>query len=411
MALLSLQAFKTKWAAITGRFKDNNTFDIAEKDYREFSTDIADSLFDPVEKLAARVEKLEQPAPPAPEGFKWKVYPKVSTEGNTVKVTPAEIEVHGQVSPLPTPNAKENVPLPPVGWGERIDILAASADGWVYIYGQDPGVTPAFEHPDQPGTELLFAAYLFWSNAGGAVEEPVVFVRVVEMDGQEYSPDANGRLILPKSGTTINSTDDIQSEGAFNKWFTDARAIAARATSNLWGYLGLANSTATISLKGWLDFLTNKVKTNEDNIATKVSSVNGKSGATVSIVANDIDYTTNNSTFFGAGVLKVKAALDKLASLAWAVTDRWDTLSFSSYTRSQRVYYNEKITVQAVELSNIATMTYIATQRGSASQPATTSIATLNSQITNFVHYTIEYRVTLAAGKNFGEAIVKSKLG
>lgn len=36
---------------------------------------------------------------------------------------------------------------------------------------------------------------------------------------------------LPEMGTTINSTDDILTEGATNKWFTDARVYLAKASN------------------------------------------------------------------------------------------------------------------------------------------------------------------------------------
>lgn len=83
---------------------------------------------------------------------------------------------------------------------------------------------------------------------------------------------------LPDLAPTIESTDDIQNEGTTNLWFSEARAIAAKSTANLWSYIGLANSTATISLKGWMDFLTNKVKINEEQIALRVKQV--KQGTT-----------------------------------------------------------------------------------------------------------------------------------
>ncbi|WP_276496706.1 hypothetical protein [Pontibacter litorisediminis] len=281
MAKLSFLAFKTKWAALTGRFKDNSTFEIAEDDYREFSLDIAESVIEPVELLAQRVEKLENPAPVPKEGIKWAPAPKVSVEGNNVIVTPSAAEFNGIGYTYNGPAARENVVLPPNDFGTRIDILGATAanDGWVYIYGEEPGVTPRFQHPDQPDAELLFAAYLHWtSSGGGTVEQPAVVVKVVEIDGVDYEPDLNGRLVLPKQGSTVNSTDDIQTEGATNFWFTETRAIAAKATANLWSYIGLASSTATISLKGWLDFLTNKVKLNEEQIALRVKQV--KQGTT-----------------------------------------------------------------------------------------------------------------------------------
>ncbi len=304
MALLSLQAFKTKWAAITGRFKDNNIFDIAEKDYREFSTDIADSLFEPVESLRTRVEKLEQPAPAAPEGIKWVKFPKVSVVGDDVLVTLSEADFKGAPVEFQPGTAKENVPLPPAGWGERIDILAATATGWVYIYGQDPGVTPAFVHPDQPDTELLFAAYLFWSNAGGAVEEPVVFVRVVEMDGQEYTPDANGRLLLPKGGITINSTDDIQNEGAVNKWFTDTRVYLAKAT----GYViqGTARAiTQNDSLMMILGIFENRLNLLGTGKQDKLTYDNVPTQGSISVVTSGGIHGFVNNSLLAVQVYKV----------------------------------------------------------------------------------------------------------
>lgn len=86
---------------------------------------------------------------------------------------------------------------------------------------------------------------------------------------------------LPELGNSINSTDDIATEGATNKWFTEARVIATRFTANLWSWIGLTSASDTISAKGWLDFLTNKAKTNEEQIALRVKQI--KQGVTTYI--------------------------------------------------------------------------------------------------------------------------------
>ncbi|WP_187261300.1 hypothetical protein [Pontibacter beigongshangensis] len=44
MGLLSLQAWKDKWVSLTGRFADNDAFEIGEDDFREFAEDLADTV-------------------------------------------------------------------------------------------------------------------------------------------------------------------------------------------------------------------------------------------------------------------------------------------------------------------------------------------------------------------------------
>lgn len=262
MALLSLQAFKTKWAALTGRFKNNNTFDIAEKDYREFAEDLADSLFDPVERIQARLEKLEAPIPAPVEGLKWNVFPKTSVEGQDVKVTIGEAQFDAATVPFEAKTAKSAVPNPPAGWGTRVDILAAAEDGsWVYIYGEEPGVTPPLVHPDGSNVPLLFTAYLFWTSEGGEVEEPVVLVKVIEFNGADYFPDQYGKLRLPAvtpgdggtGGGTVVSVND-QLPDANKNVMIGAEHIDATINDTTWW------ATVKIKVKGAIDRLANEIK-------------------------------------------------------------------------------------------------------------------------------------------------------
>jgi hypothetical protein len=269
MALLSLQAFKTKWAALTGRFKTNNTFDIDEADFREFAEDISSSLFDPVERIQARLDKLETPIPAPQDDLKWIVYPKVSVEGQDVVTTIGEALFPDILEPVPfgAVTAKAAVPNPPAGWGTRIDILAAAPDGWVYIYGEEPGITPRLEHPDGSDTPLLFAAYLFWTNEGGEVEEPVVLVKVVEFNGTDYFPDQYGKLRLPAvagGGGNVNTVNS-QAPDVNKNVLIGAEHIDATVNDTTWW------GTVKIKVKGALDRLANEIKllqTNKADVAT-----------------------------------------------------------------------------------------------------------------------------------------------
>lgn len=233
MALLSFLAFKNKWAALTGRFRDNSNFEIDEADYREFSLDLADTVVDPLGKLQLRVDKLENPAPQPKVGVKWRISPKVSIDPATKNVlnTAAEAEFDGVIVPFAAGTAKSAVPAPPVGFGTRVDILAATSTGWAYIFGEEPGVTPRFVLPDQPNVDLLFAAYLFWTSEGGEVETPIVYIRTV--DGQDPDPSGNLTLSIAKY-TAYTTTSPIED--------TDIGASQKiSGTKYKWTFIGLYN--------------------------------------------------------------------------------------------------------------------------------------------------------------------------
>lgn len=121
---------------------------------------------------------------------------------------------------------------------------------------------------------------------------------------------------LPDLAPTVESTDDIQNEGVTNLWFTEARVVAAKATANLWAYIGLASASATISLKGWLDFLTNKVKLNEEQIALRVKQVK-QGAATYSPDANGLLILPEGADSTREGTY---TALTLAASVNWNIT-------------------------------------------------------------------------------------------
>jgi len=233
MALLSRQAFKDKWASVTGRFRDNTSFEIAEDDYREFSQDIVDSALEPIDKLGKRLAALETPLPVPRQGIKWLISPTVNIAGSDVAVTASEAEFDGVVVSYAAGIVK-TVPLPPAGL-QRIDVLAATAAGWEYIYG-DADVDPLAPALD-PAGNLLFAAHLKWTGQAGAVIKTVQYARTVN----GIAPDTTGNVKL------------------------DASHL--RQTSNFWSYLGLAASATLISVKDWLEQLTGKVKANEVELA------------------------------------------------------------------------------------------------------------------------------------------------
>jgi hypothetical protein len=280
MAKHTFQSWIDKWVSLTGRFRDNSDFEIAEDDYREFSLDIGESFFQPIDDLLNRVDKLEQPAPDAVDGVRWITAPKVSVtgaNGTDVTVTTCEGEFDGVAKDY-LAEVVHQAPKPQDGT-TRVDILAAISTGWTYIYGEEDGVTPPFVHPTDPTIKMLFAAYLVWTSAGATVEDSGIYVKTV--NGQAPDPTGNVNVASGK----VDTVNGIQPDANKNI-LIEGKDL--KSTANLWSYIGLTDSTALITLKGWLDFLTNKVKTAEDALAGKEKKIHKGTIAPASLAVDDL---------------------------------------------------------------------------------------------------------------------------